>query len=118
MKTRRYNASRVIRLRADAPPPPAPGAPCNGCGLCCAWAPCPLGMVVSGRRHGRCRALRWDAVRLRYHCVMVSQPRQRWPWWPLWAQGWLQRLAYRWISASSGCDAALATHSPPPDSPA
>ncbi|MDT0138632.1 hypothetical protein [Acidovorax sp. PRC11] len=35
------------------------GQPCNGCGLCCLAEPCPLGMLVSRRRHGACVALRW-----------------------------------------------------------
>jgi hypothetical protein len=98
----------VIRLRAQAPAMPAAGAACNGCGVCCAWAPCPLGIVVSGRRTGRCRALRWDRQHLIYRCAMVASPRRVWPWWPGWAEGLLRRLARRWISASSGCDADLA----------
>ena len=87
---------------------PVAGQPCNGCGVCCAWAPCPLGIVVSGRRHGRCRALRWEPVQRLYRCAMVSQPRRVWRWWPAWAEPALRRLAARWISATSGCDAGLA----------
>jgi hypothetical protein len=105
----------VIRLRAQAPAKPAPGAACNGCGVCCAWAPCPLGIVVSGRRHGRCRALRWDAAQRLYRCAMVSQPRSVWRWWPRWAEPALRRLATRWISAASGCDADLAAAASPGD---
>ena len=41
----------VIYLHPAAPAKPAVGAACNGCGVCCAWQPCPLGMLVSGRRH-------------------------------------------------------------------
>jgi hypothetical protein len=49
----------VIRIEPLAPVKPATGSPCNGCGVCCLAEPCPLGMLVSRRRHGRCSALRW-----------------------------------------------------------
>ena len=50
----------VVWLQPSAPPKPAEGAPCNGCGLCCLAEPCPLGMLVSRRRTGACTALRWS----------------------------------------------------------
>ncbi|WCM91005.1 hypothetical protein [Acidovorax sp. NCPPB 3576] len=50
---------QVVHLHPSAPPQPAQGAPCNGCGLCCLAEPCPLGMLVSRRRRGPCAALRW-----------------------------------------------------------
>ena len=37
----------VIHLHPSAPPKPAEGAACNGCGVCCAWQPCPLGVLAS-----------------------------------------------------------------------
>lgn len=97
---------QTIELHRGAPPKPAPGAPCNGCGVCCAAEPCPIGMVVSRRRHGRCSALRWDAAARRYHCGLVGPPkaganRGRW------AHRWLSAVARRLISAGSGCDASL-----------
>lgn len=97
----------VIYLQPEAPPKPAEGAPCNGCGVCCAVAPCPLGVVVSRRRTGACVALRWSAGDGRYWCGMVADPAAvvgaRWRWsGPL-----LRRLARRWIAAGIGCDAAL-----------
>lgn len=95
-------APRVLRLRVEAPPKPAPGTPCNGCGVCCAWAPCPAGIVVSRRRKGRCRALLWDGAR--YRCGLLADPRRFVRWLP---EAWTRRLAARWISAGSGCDAAL-----------
>ena len=112
MGRRQLPRPRVIRLRAEAPPKPAPGQPCNGCGVCCAWAPCPLGILVSRRASGRCRALRWDANQSLYRCAMVSQPRSVWRWWPAWGDAALRALARRWISAASGCDADLSTHAP------
>jgi hypothetical protein len=83
----------VIRIHAQAPQKPAWGAPCNGCGVCCLAQPCPVGMVMSRRRHGACAVVRWDAAQLRYRCGA--------------AQGrpvWMQRLILRWIAAGRGCD--------------
>jgi hypothetical protein len=95
---------RVILLRADAPTKPPVGAACNGCGLCCAAQPCPLGMLLSRRRQGRCRALAWHDADRRYVCGVLAQPR-RWLRWLPAALG--RRLAARWISAAQGCDATL-----------
>jgi len=98
---------RVILLRADAATKPAFGAPCNGCGLCCAAAPCPLGVLVSRRRRGRCRALIWDRQQALYRCAMVSAPARVLRWLPLWARGLVARGSRRWISSASGCDATI-----------
>jgi Fe-S-cluster-containing hydrogenase component 2 len=98
---------RVIHLHPLAPPKPAWGAPCNGCGLCCAAEPCPLGMLVSRRRRGRCAALLWSDAQQRHLCGMVTEPHRHWPaarWLP--AAG-LRRLARRWIAAQQGCDSDL-----------
>ena len=97
---------RVILLRADAPTKPPTGAICNGCGLCCAHQPCPMGMLLSRRRQGRCRALTWQSSQRRYVCGVLVQPRRWLPWLPA-ALG--KRLATRWISAAEGCDAAVET---------
>ncbi len=97
----------VIHLQAAAPPKPEPGTPCNGCGVCCAWMPCPLGVIVSGRRHGECTALRWDAQLARYQCAMVSDPAAVWPRLPGALRAPLKRLARRWIAAGAGCDCDL-----------
>ena len=84
---------RVIYLQPQAPPKPAAGAACNGCGACCAAEPCPLGMLVSRRRHGECAALRWDDAARRYHCgLLAAGPR------------WRRALVARWIAAGAGCD--------------
>lgn len=86
-------AERVIYLERAAPPKPEPGAPCNGCGVCCAADPCPLGILASRRLRGACAALRWDAAERRYHCGIVQE-----------ASGLTRRLALRWIGAARGCD--------------
>lgn len=96
---------RVILLRAEAPRKPELAAACNGCGLCCAAQPCPLGMLLSRRWHGRCRALQWQAAESRYVCGVLTQPGRWLPWLP---HGLATRLAARWIAAARGCDSTLA----------
>lgn len=84
--------TRVIEIHTDAPPKPALGEPCNGCGVCCLAEPCPLGVLLSRRFRGACVALRWE--RSRYVCgALTAQP-----------SGWLVR---RWIAAGVGCDCSL-----------
>jgi hypothetical protein len=84
----------TIRIHADAPAKPVWGAACNGCGVCCLAEPCPVGIVVSARVRGPCRALRWDEPTRRYRCGLVTAPRV------------LVRLAARWIAAGRGCDSS------------
>ena len=104
---RHVTPPRTIRLKVEAPAMPAAGAQCNGCGVCCAWAPCPLGILVSGRRSGRCRALRWDTSLRLYRCGLVQAPGRYWRCLPAFTHPWVARWSRRWISASSGCDASL-----------
>ncbi len=98
---------RVILVHALAPARPAPGAACNGCGVCCAIEPCPLGMLVSRRRYGACRALRWDDDLGRYRCGMLSAPADALPALPRWLAPAVAQLARRWIAAGSGCDCSV-----------
>lgn len=94
---------RIILLHPMAPPKPAVGQACNGCGVCCMAEPCPVGMVLSLRRRGACRRLRWDDAAQRYRCGLLQAlaPGAR--------AGWLSRtgarLTARWIAAGQGCDA-------------
>jgi hypothetical protein len=85
---------QIIHIHADAPLKPGLGAACNGCGVCCLAEPCPIGMLVSWRRRGACRALRWDAQAQRYHCGLLGSQ----------ARTLLGRITRRLISAGSGCD--------------
>ena len=101
-------AYMVINLHPAAPSKPAPGQPCNGCGVCCTWQPCPLGVLVTGRWHGACAALRWHDADQRYRCTMVDAPEAAWPALPAGLRGPIQRLARRWIAAGAGCDSSLA----------
>ena len=100
-------AYQTIHLHRDAPPKPATGAACNGCGVCCAVAPCPIGMLISRRRSGRCAALAWQDNPPRYLCGVVAEPagRQR-PRWAAIARC-LRLLAQRSIGAGVGCDARI-----------
>lgn len=92
---------RVILIQPLAPPKPAVGEPCNGCGVCCASEPCPVGILVSRRLRGACAALRWDESARRYRCGVVEEPRR---WLPVLPAAWARRLALRWIAAGQGCD--------------
>lgn len=106
----------VIHVQPHAAPKPAPGAPCNGCGICCLSEPCPLGMLLSRRRSGACMALRWEAQLRQYRCGAMTAPqdvlRQALPprlsglgavlLVPL-----LTRMVRRWIAAGQGCDSSL-----------
>ncbi len=105
--------NHVIRIEPLAPPKPAEGAACNGCGVCCLVAPCPVGMLVSQRRSGPCTALAWSATERRYHCGMLTEPERH-----MGGLGrWLRRPMRRWIAAGRGCDSNLEVGSAQPDQP-
>ncbi len=94
----------VITLRVAAPDKPVAGAPCNGCGVCCTLAPCPLGILVSRRTRGACAALTWSDDKGLYRCGLIERPATFLPrllrrWAPA-----LARMARRYVSAGSGCD--------------
>lgn len=101
----------VIRIHPAAPVKPAEAAPCNGCGVCCAAEPCPIGVLVSGRRTGACAALLWEPDAALYRCGLVAAPRTMLPWLPAVLAPLLSRLARHWISAASGCDSSLVVDS-------
>jgi hypothetical protein len=92
---------RVILLQPAAPPKPVPGAACNGCGVCCAAEPCPLGQWLSRRRRGTCAALAWDGAESRYRCAALADAGH---WLRPLPEAWARRLARRWIAAGRGCD--------------
>ena len=98
------NPQRVILLHQQAPPKPDAGRVCNGCGVCCTAAPCPLGIWLSRRRHGACVALIWSDDKGRYLCGALAQPGRWLPWLPARAA---TALARRWIAAAKGCDSDL-----------
>jgi len=110
---------QIIFARRDAPAKPEPGAPCNGCGVCCLLEPCPLGRLLSGRRRGACVALRWLDDAHRYRCGALCAPvavlhsvlPRRWQRWAKWlAPGLAPMLAWwarRWIALGQGCDSSV-----------
>lgn len=96
--------STVIEIHPMAPQQPRTGEPCNGCGVCCLAFPCPLGTVLSLKRMGRCKALRWSDDQRRYLCGAISDPRSTLPPGLKWLAPRLSRLARRWIASGIGCD--------------
>lgn len=131
VRARRHNQTRMqqrhttIAIEPLAPPKPAWGAPCNGCGVCCLAQPCPIGIVLSGRRHGACVAVRWNPQLAMYRCGAIAEPDQvlasRLPrvLLPLAAPlaPVLRGLARRSIAMDAGCDCDLEVQRPgaPPD---
>jgi hypothetical protein len=89
-------------LNAAAPPKPSWGEPCNGCGICCAAEPCPLGQIVFLRRSGSCPALAWQGER--YVCGLVTNPMHYLSWLPNSWNSLASRCVTRWIAAGCGCD--------------
>lgn len=96
--------ANIVYLHPAAPAKPPTGVACNGCGVCCAVEPCPLGMWLSRRRHGGCVALQWSGEQRRYLCGALADPARWLPWLPA---PWAQRLVRRWIAAGMACDATL-----------
>ncbi|MBV2235860.1 MAG: hypothetical protein KUL75_10005 [Sterolibacterium sp.] len=95
-----------LQLHRDAPAKPPCGAPCNGCGVCCAAALCPVAQVVFFRQRPQppCPALHWQVQQQRYVCGLLRQPRHYLPWLPGWLEAPAQRLFHRSIAAGQGCD--------------
>jgi hypothetical protein len=112
---RRHARSQIIHIEPRAPAKPETGQTCNGCGVCCALEPCPVGALLSASRRGACAALVWNAPAGRYQCGALVAPqhsvRQALPrslrglTRPL---AWvLRRWAARWIAVGIGCDSEL-----------
>ena len=99
----------VIHLHLKAPSKPARDKPCNGCGVCCTYAPCPVGVLVSKRTTGACAALLWSDRELRYHCGVLTDPEGVTGLKSKPLQALVVRIAHRMISAGSGCDCSLET---------
>lgn len=104
---------QIIHIQPLAPSKPAWGQPCNGCGVCCLVEPCPLGQLLSRRRHGACVALRWEAAGYLYRCGAMLTPTEVLQaavpgrWLRVLLRPLLRRLAGRWIAAGQGCDCSL-----------
>lgn len=98
---------QVIHLHPQAAAKPATGAPCNGCGVCCASEPCPLGVLASRKRQGACAALVWHEGSARYRCGLIEAPAEHLPAPLRWAAPAVARAARRGIAAGRGCDCSL-----------
>lgn len=98
------NDWQVIHLHARAPMKPRLGDVCNGCGACCASAPCPISLVLLQHRQGPCPALRWSDEAQRYWCGMVVQPSHYLRWLPMRLDAWFSKRVLRWIAANQACD--------------
>jgi len=98
------NQHYIIRVHASAPPKPAAGEPCNGCGMCCAAEPCPVSRVLLGHRRGPCPALLWQEQQARYACGMVTDPARFLRFLPKPLARSAGRLFHRWIAADTACD--------------
>lgn len=101
--------NQIIHLHRAAPDKPPEGQPCNGCGVCCASEPCPVGIVFSRKINGACKALTWSEPGQKYRCGVIVEPRQHLPRGFGWLSPLLSKLAHRYISAGSGCDASIET---------
>lgn len=119
-------STQIIYIEPLAPAKPAIGAPCNGCGICCVYEPCPLGILLSRSRTGTCAALRWSAQNQIYRCGAISNSnevaRNALPYLLRWATPLLtyvlQKIARRWIAAGIGCDFTLEIdHDATPNTP-
>lgn len=110
---------QVIHIHRNAAPKPLPGAPCNGCGLCCLLEPCPLGVILSRRRRGACVAVRWHDDVQQYRCGALCEPvavlqrvvparlQRLSPRLTAGLAPVLARWARRWIAVGQGCDSSL-----------
>lgn len=103
-------AETIIHLHRNAPPKPAEGAPCNGCGVCCALETCPAARLRFLQKSGPCPALEWSGDKSRYHCGLLLRPSHYLPL-PEFAAPLTRSLLARWIAAGIGCDC---TASPKP----
>jgi len=97
--------TQIITIHAHAPPKPALGEACNGCGVCCAAEPCPVSLTLLWPHQAPCRALMWSDAGQRYLCGMVSDPARFLGWLPKSMNASASRLFKRWIAANTVCDA-------------
>lgn len=106
---------KILLIHSAASHKPAVGVPCNGCGVCCLYEPCPLGVILSRRRQGSCVAVRWSEHTAQYRCgalceaesVLRSLFPDRLGSIAPWLAPVLTRLAQRWIGVGIGCDSTL-----------
>lgn len=59
-------------MSVTLPTKPAFGAPCNGCGLCCALELCPIAEIAFPGASAPCPALRLADDGSRFYCELVA----------------------------------------------
>lgn len=64
-------------------------------------------MLVSRRTRGACAALVWMEEDSRYRCGLIAHPAKYLPHGLRWATASFKRIAYRYVSAGSGCDSSV-----------
>jgi len=109
------HTEHTIHIHPQAPGKVPEGVACNGCGVCCLFEPCPLGVVLSRTRVGACAALRWQDAPGQYRCGALVAPEDvltaSLPWGTRWLAPLLapvlRRWGARWIAAGTGCDSSL-----------
>jgi len=95
---------QIISINALAPDKPVVGQPCNGCGVCCAAAPCPVSLALLPQKQQTCVALQWSDHQRRYFCGMVVSPNDYLTWLPASLNQAASRIFKRWIAAGQACD--------------
>lgn len=107
-----HSPTQTIRLNTEAPDKPAFGAPCNGCGVCCASETCPWAILLFWRRHGPCPALLWRPEEKRYRCGLLIDPARHVRWLPSRWSTTASRFFARRIAAGKGCDCSAEVLAP------
>ena len=97
----------TIRIHPAAPPKPAVGAACNGCGVCCLAAPCPVSALLLAHKENACPALVWQDQQQLYRCGMLQNPSRYCRWLPVMFEGVLIFLVQRWLALDIGCDSDI-----------
>jgi hypothetical protein len=95
---------QIIHIHEQAPAKPTLGAPCNGCGVCCAAEPCPVSLALLWPHTAPCKALQWHEENKHYRCGMVVTPSRYIKWLPKRFNQTASKVFKRWIAADTLCD--------------
>lgn len=95
---------QTVELHPLTPAKPGYGAPCNGCGVCCAVGPCPVAYVFLFQAREKCRALLWQDDASRYVCGLVVYPDRYVRLIPQALRGRAGSFFASRIAAGAGCD--------------
>jgi hypothetical protein len=103
----------TIQIHAGAPDKPVPGAPCNGCGVCCMVEPCPVSALLLAHKENTCPALVWQNDTKLYRCGMLISPARYCRWLPARLNRPIIFLVRRWLAIATGCDCSIEVESEP-----